>query len=70
MRFITALVFAAALLASGLHPSHAAGATGSSAPGAWSDASSTVKKKKAHKRAPKQQYLRAVPSTPPRGSKM
>src|SRR5690348_11916418 len=69
VRFIIALAFAAALLAPGIHPSHAAGATGLSAPGAWSDVSAAVKKKKPHKRAAKEQYLRAVPSTPPPATK-
>jgi hypothetical protein len=74
MRFIVAAAFAVALLMPISDRSHAAAVTAAaSAPAAQSLASddvSAAKRKRAKRKAAKQeQYLRAVPSTPPAGAK-
>jgi hypothetical protein len=73
MRFIVATAFAAALLMPLSDRSHAAAATtAASVPAAQSLASddlSAAKRKRVKRKAAKQeQYLRAVPSTPPAGA--
>jgi hypothetical protein len=71
MRFMIAVAFAALLLLPTQTASRAGGAPELSArAGEALDLSSAKKKKKPRKAAKKEEYLRAVPSAPPAGSKM
>jgi hypothetical protein len=68
MRFALVVAAAAALIVpAGTAPG--AGMEGSALQQGWSDASAAKQKKPKKKAAPKEQYLRAVPSTPPPGTK-
>ena len=72
MRFMIAFVFAAVVLIPTAAPAQAAGVLQLTAqPGAATDLSSTHTKKHKAKTKPakKEEYLRAVPSTPPAGAK-
>ena len=74
MRFMIAIVFAAIVLIPASAPVQAAGApalSGAAQPSMASELSSTHRKghKPKRKAAKKEEYLRAVPSTPPAGAK-
>jgi hypothetical protein len=71
MRFMIAVAFAALLLLPTQTASWAGGAPElSTSTDRALELSSAKKKKKARKPAKKEEYLRAVPSTPPPGAKM
>ena len=68
MRVALVVVTAAALtIPAGTAPG--AGIDGSALLKEWSDVSTAKKKQGKKKAAPKEQYLRAVPSAPPSGTK-
>jgi hypothetical protein len=75
MRLIIAMAFAFALLMPTTDRSHAAATAGLATPApslqplASDDMSSAKKKRVKRKAAKQEQYLRAVPSTPPAGAK-
>jgi hypothetical protein len=69
VRSITIVAVAAILVVPAAGPSRAGGAPGLASPEASLEVSSAKKQKVKKKAAAKEQYLRAVPSTPPAGAK-
>jgi len=69
VRFIVIVACAAILLIPTAGPSRAGSASGLANTGTAVDLSSAKRKRVKKKAAAKEQYLRAVPSTPPAGAK-